>query len=289
MDQKRFGLPFWKLGSPNRRTTDVRSPNPVDPSIAGARAVVKKDAAGAIGSSVDSGVTLVTIAAPEVVAKIVDLFTNVENLIGDIERAVRKGMTNASFGLGPTALGDFDAGVGETPKPAHGPGGEPPKPAHGPGGEPPKPAHGGLVFEVGTSSQPSLGADLRVDLAMARVADLFRQVGDALKGLEQAASSGETTAAAVLSGPQGQTLGREDLLAAAAEITQALSILEDASRSARRTVRRVLSHPMYGLGPSSGTMGFEGREALASAGGLDARNLRLLARLPDASRPNRRN
>jgi hypothetical protein len=66
------------------------------------------------------------------------------------------------------------------------------------------------------------------------------------------------------------------LKAASQEIEHGFCVLEEASASARRTVRRVLSHPVYGIGPSSGVLGLEERRALASAGGLDRRSLRLL-------------
>ena len=123
----------------------------------------------------------------------------------------------------------------------------------------------------------SVSGDLRIDLALARVAELFREVGQALRALEDRTSDVEGTARAMLTEAQIQDLSREDLLKAAREeIVRAFRVLEEASTNARRIVRRVLSHPVYGLGPGSGGIGLEERKALAAAGGLDRRSLRLL-------------
>jgi hypothetical protein len=130
------------------------------------------------------------------------------------------------------------------------------------------------VFE----SRPGNGSgDLRVDLALSRVAELFRQVGQSLKALEQATLEVETTARTVLVQGQAQDMSSKDILEAAAqEIERGFRILEEASGNARRTVRRVLGHPLYGIGPGVAGIGLEERQALAVSGGLDRRNLRLL-------------
>jgi hypothetical protein len=102
-------------------------------------------------------------------------------------------------------------------------------------------------------------------------------VGQALKGLELATLEVETTARTVLAGAEAEGLTKEEMMGAAAEeIVRSFRILEDASASSRRTVRRVLGHPLYGLGPGDTGIGLEERQTLAVNGGLDRRNLRLL-------------
>jgi hypothetical protein len=60
-------------------------------------------------------------------------------------------------------------------------------------------------------------------------------------------------------------------------LARAFRILEEFSLQARRTVRRVLTHPIYGMGPGSGVgIGVDEREELARSGGLDGKTLRLL-------------
>jgi Clostripain family len=214
---------------------------------------------------------------PALVNKVVDFFGKVERAIGEVERATRRGLTHAKLGLGPASPNLFnvqDGGNGfgiEDPK--SGLGIEDPK--SGLGIEDPKSGLGEL--SNGGLSASVRGGDLRVDMALARVTDLFRQVGQTLRELEQAALQTETTARAMLADPQTQKLNPKDLVAAAAqEIGRAFRLLEESSTNARRTVRRVLSHPVYGLGPGSTGLGLEERQALASAGGLDRRSLRLL-------------
>ena len=198
------------------------------------------------------------------------------------EQATRRGLTNAKFGLGPIAPNQFNIGEslrlgdsGEQPKSDLGDSGEQPKSDLGDSGEQPK-------SDLGPSSRRSRtaslrGGDLRIDLAFERVAELFGQVGAALKGMEEATLEVEIVARNMLADAQTQNLSREELLLAARdEIDRAFTILQEASVNARRTVRRVLAHPVYGVGPSSGVVGLEDRQALASAGGLDRRNLRLL-------------
>ena len=116
-----------------------------------------------------------------------------------------------------------------------------------------------------------------MDLALARVVDLYRQVAEALVGLEEAALSVEITARTVLSSRTARAMRKEDLKRASAQqIERSFRLLEDAAMAARRVVRRVLAHPIYGIGPGSGDLGLEERQVLARAGGLDRRSLRLL-------------
>ncbi len=59
-------------------------------------------------------------------------------------------------------------------------------------------------------------------------------------------------------------------------IASAFRILDAASSTARRTLRRVLADPVYGLGPGLRGIGLEERQELADVGGLSSRNLVLL-------------
>lgn len=222
--------------------------------------------------------------ANAVVDSVVGFFQKVETAVGEVERAVRKGLTNAKFGLGPTAPNQFSVGqairlgdTGEEPKSTHmGDTGEEPKSTHmGDTGEEPKSTHMGSAAL--RKSGMALRGDLRVDLAFARVAELFGHVGAELKALEEATLEVETVARRTLANAQVQQLTPQQLLAAArTEIDRSFRILQDASVNARRTVRRVLAHPVYGVGPTSGSVSLDDRQGLAAAGGLDRRNLRLL-------------
>jgi len=207
----------------------------------------------------------------------VDFLVRVEKAVREVERATRKGLTHARLGLGPMAPDRFT--FVEAPKRSEGsrtfveddpkPGG----PSHGFVEDDPKP--GGPSH--GSGGFPGGARDLRVDLAFARVVDLFGQVGQSLGQLEDATSQLENTARTALSNAESQRLTRADMLKAAGQgIRRALAMVEEASRNARLTIRGVLSHPVYGLGPGSPAIGLEEREVLANAGGLSRRNLRLL-------------
>jgi hypothetical protein len=202
----------------------------------------------------------------KVVNSVIDFFTQVEKAVGYAERATRKGLTNAKFGLGPTAPNQFSIGFRDTRVRRDQVLAEDPKSAEEMGAPDGQSDDGGMVR-----------GDLRVDLAFARVADLFGQVGAALKRLEEATLGVEVVARNMLQDARTQNLSRDVLLRAARdEIDRSFGVLEEASLNARRAVRRVLSHPVYGVGPTSGDVGLEQRQVLATAGGLDRRNLRLL-------------
>ena len=206
----------------------------------------------------------------KLVNSVIEFFIRVESAVGDAENVTRRGLTNAKFGLGPTAPGQFNV----TASRRLGDIGEEPKSNMGDVGEEPK-SNFGATGPSASSSVPS--GDLRVDLAFARVVELFQKMGFALQNLEESALRVETTARDLLMNARAQNLSREDLLRAASEeIDRSFRILEEASAGARRTVRHVLGHPVYGVGPTAGTVGLEERLALASAGGLDRRHLRLL-------------
>ena len=206
------------------------------------------------------------------VSAAVDFFAKVEKAVGEVERAAWKGLTHARLGIGPSAPDRFT--FAEDPKPGggtHGFAEEDPKPGGGTHGfteEDPKPG-GGTHGDNGFSGQ----SDLRLDLAFARVVELLGQVGHTLRHLEDATMSLEEIARTTFANARDQP---EMFQSAAVDILRGFNILEEASKNARRTIRDVFSHPVYGLGPGSGAIGLEERQALANTGGLSRRNLRLL-------------
>jgi hypothetical protein len=212
----------------------------------------------------------------DVVDEAVDRFRTIERALGATERVVLRALTHVRFGLGPyspnkLATSGANSGFGDTEtKP--GSGDTETKP--GSGDTETKPGSG----DVGAlrRSGSSIG-DLRGDLALVRVADLFKQVGESLITLEAAASAAEAAARAVLVVSPFSTLDPPAAqIATAQEIGQAFRGLEEASSDTRRTLRRVLAHPVYGLGPGEEPLSLDTREDLALFGGLSRRHLKLL-------------
>ena len=204
--------------------------------------------------------------ASEIVAHLV----RVEGALSQVERVTRRGLIHARFGLG--LLNPAPSGFGQEP-PKSGDGQEPPK--SGDGQEPPKSGDGQEPPKSGDGLPGSIPAagDLRIDRGLQRVAGLFQEVGRAMQELEQALADTEHVAreSLILSPAPDETLE-----AAAMQLRARFLVLEDASARARRTVRRALVHPIYGLGPSEGQLTFDARQDLASRGGLDRRRLKLL-------------
>jgi hypothetical protein len=60
------------------------------------------------------------------------------------------------------------------------------------------------------------------------------------------------------------------------QVERAFRIVADASIDARRTLRRVLAHPVYGFGPGSSGINVGDRRELARLGGLNSSALMLL-------------
>jgi hypothetical protein len=200
----------------------------------------------------------------------------VERALSEVERTAKRGFTHARFGLGLMSPGKPGLGA-EPPKP--GGGAEPPKP--GGGAEPPKPGGGAEPPKPGGGLTTILGngvasGDLRSDLALARVADLFGNVGESLRQLEAALTNVEIVTRAMLEPSDDDDARVETPEGKKQEIEYAFDLLQEASANARRTVRYVLSHPVYGLGPAEGELTFDVRQELARAGGLNKRHLRLL-------------
>jgi hypothetical protein len=211
----------------------------------------------------------------DVVDEAVERFKTIERAIGATEQVILRALTHVRFGLGPYSpnkllVGDVNGmGNGET-KPGTGNGETKP----GTGNGETKPGTG----DVGTLLRPrSSSGDLRADLALLRVADLFKQVGEALITLEAAATSVEAAARAMLIvSPVLTPDPRDAQKATAKEIDQSFRVVEEASSETRRTVRRILAHPVYGLGPGEEPLSLDIREDLALFGGLSRRHLKLL-------------
>jgi hypothetical protein len=118
--------------------------------------------------------------------------------------------------------------------------------------------------------------DLRGDLALGRVASLFSEVGDVMALLESTLGRVEGTARDLMISPPPGVSPDIANEARAQEIGDAFRVLLDASTIARRTIRRVLMHPVYGLGPGEVDLPPDLREEFASRGGVDRMNLKLL-------------
>jgi hypothetical protein len=293
---KAKAMPISALGPPHLRLIQ-----PIDPAEELALLETAAELAGLRGNTTKSkAVAAPRSDAPSIdVGKVVAFMRRVEAAIGNVETTVVRGLTNARFGLGPigssqTALGAAASLGIDTPKsgfgidtPKSGFGGDTPKsgfggdtPKSGFGGDTPKSGFGGDTPKSGFGMGgfgAGMSGDLRMDLALTRVVDLYRQVAEALFALEEAALSVEVTARTILSSRSARVMSAEDLKRASVQQTErAFRLLEDASMGARRVVRRVLAHPIYGIGPGSSDLGLEERQLLARAGGLDRRSLRLM-------------
>jgi hypothetical protein len=205
----------------------------------------------------------------------VENLERVERALAEVERTATRGFTHARFGLGLMNPGKPGLGA-EGPK--SGGGAEGPK--SGGGAEGPKSGGGDEGPKSGGGAPAGdrngiASGDLRSDLALARVADLFTNVGESLRRLEAALTDVEIVTRAMLEPSDGDTRV-ETLEGKAQEIAYSFDLFQEASASARRTVRYVLSHPVYGLGPAEGELTFDVRQELARAGGLNKRQLRLL-------------
>jgi hypothetical protein len=212
----------------------------------------------------------------DVVDTAVGRLRTIERALSAAEQIIRRALTHVRFGLGPYSPNKLL--IGETKS---GTGLEPAKPNLG--DRETKSGTGDRETKSGTGDVGALlrpvvsNGDLRADLALLRVADLFKQVGESLIALEAAAAGVETMARATLVvSPVPTPDPRDANRATAQEIDQAFQVLEVASSDTRLTLRRVLAHPVYGLGPGEEPLSMDIREELALSGGLSRRNLKLL-------------
>jgi hypothetical protein len=212
----------------------------------------------------------------DVVDTAVDRFSTIERALGASEQVIRRALTHVRFGLGPLSPNKFVMGEGKS---GLGPGDT--KSGTGPGdtksGTGPGDTKSG-TGDVGAPLRPDLSSgDLRADMAVLRVAALFKQVGDSLIALEATATDAESAARATLVvAPVSTPDPRDSQTATAQEIEQAFGVLEEASLNTRLTLRRILAHPVYGLGPGEEPLSSDTREKLAQAGGLSRRFLKFL-------------
>jgi hypothetical protein len=213
---------------------------------------------------------------------LLEWFRTLEDLLAEIERTTRRGLTQARFGIGPTVSPrGFDDSSGK-----HGEGAPPRGDSRGfssgKHGEGPLPRDGfasgkhgeGLTSESTFASTDMLAGEPEVGPAFR----LFRSAADALRRLECATAELERQA--------GESLGREVFERRALGLRQAFVILCETATSARRTIRAVIANPAYGLGPSPAAFDLDDREELANAAGLSARNLLLLSVDPVTPQPD---
>jgi hypothetical protein len=208
-----------------------------------------------------------------------EAFFGLERLIGKTERTIRRTLTNGTFGLGPglgvardkeglLGLARDKEGLLGLARDKEGLLGLA------------RDKEGLLGFA--RDKEGLLGSASSVSAAAATpgavIGELFREVGAALQALEGAGADAETIAAKALLAPGG-TAGFELLshvTLAKSRLERAFRSLSEASADLRRTVRRVASHPTYGIGPGAGGVTVDDRRELAVASGLNTTQLVLL-------------
>lgn len=217
-------------------------------------------------------------------SKLIERVTNtcrrLEGALARVEQATVRGLTHAQLGLGPLDPTGFRApsSEGRFAKPAglHGIGDTKPAGLHGLDDLKPAGLHGQEApFDADAGRQNRTG-DLRLDLALARVVELFAQVAAAFQQLERLL--GDTEAAyrdTLLMPPLALTASDVERLLKQ-RLERGFDLLEEAASHARSVVRQVLTHPVYGIGPGGPGLGLAERRELARAGGLSIAKLRLL-------------
>ncbi len=216
------------------------------------------------------------VRAPGSIADAASAFRSFEATLADTETTLRRTLTNGTFGLGPAlGAGERKLDLGPERKLDLGP---------------------ERKLDLGPERKLDLGPERKLDLGPERKLDLglvgevtepsaatvtmnlFGQVAKSMQALELATGEAETVAALGLLGSAASP-GLETLLTGAktrSQVERAFRALAEASTEARRTVRRVVSHPAYGFGPGDAALDVEARRALASASGLNGATLALL-------------
>ena len=224
-------------------------------------------------------------------AFIVSTLERIEQAVQLVEKTTKRVVTNRTFGLGPPSsrrptlmhLGPKQAGDVFGPKQAGDVFG--PKQAgdvFGPkqAGDVFGPKQAGDVFGPMGSETGAVLALLSSDAQVAgsAVSILFTQVAFALSQLEQAGATIEFAAAQFLFTPAYvKMLSAEEFKESVQlRFSREFGIMKEVSLQARRNIRRILAHPVYGLGPGPEGLGQEERDELAVAAGLSRRNLLLL-------------
>ena len=237
---------------------------------------------------------------------------NIETAVQLVEKTTRRVITNRTFGLGPprsqagstqfpTHLGPPLAGVlGLDPKSAGAVYGLDPKSAGAVYGLDPKsagavygldPKSAGAVYgragqEIGAETG-ALFAYLSSDPQVANLAvcTLMGLAASSLVQLERAAAGVERIVAQFLFRPKfGAMLSSRDYATAVeGQLEEAFGALTEIALQARRTIRRVLAHPVYGLGQGPEGFGQAERDALATSSGFNRQNLVLLSGTMEAT------
>ena len=196
---------------------------------------------------------------------VVKALGKIERAVELVEKTTRRVITNRTFGLGPPS-----SRADGMQLPIH----LGPKPAGDQFG--PKPAGDQLGSDTG-----ALFAYLSSDpqVASLAVCTLIGLVASSLVELERATAGVEAMAAQFLFMPKfGAMLSSRDYATTIEQRCQdAFGQLTEVALQARRTIRRVLAHPVYGLGPGPQGFGQAERDAAATSAGLNRRNLVLLS------------
>jgi hypothetical protein len=189
-----------------------------------------------------------------------------EEIVEQIETATHKGLTHSRFGLGPAELPRGFA-VDEPPKSGEGP------PTDGLGAEPPKSGEG-LTSEDVANATPFQQAEI----GTLQVRKLFERAAVALRDVERSIAKLELQAREALTGErQLEELKQQSYLdALVRDVSPAFAALCESASNARRTIRGVVAHPLYGLGPSASAFALDQREELAFSAGFSQTRLRLL-------------
>jgi hypothetical protein len=223
------------------------------------------------GSS-QSSAQAAQVASPGSIADAASAFRSFEATLADTEATLRRTLTNGTFGLGP-AMGaghdKADLGVGHD------------KADLGAGHDKADLGAGHDKADLGVGhDKADLGppASVQEPSASTVTMNLFGQVARAMQAIERATSEAETVAALGLIG-SAPTPALEPLVNGAktyGRVERAFRTLAESSTEARRTLRRVVSHPAYGFGPGNAGLDAEARRALARASGLSSATLTLL-------------
>ena len=198
-------------------------------------------------------------------------FEKVERAVAAVVKGTRNSLTHPQFGLGPPK----DTGTLGPPKDTGTLGG-PPKDTGTLG--PPKDTGtlGGPPKDTGTLGGPpkdtgTLGPNGQT---MLELTGLFRTVADAMLQLQAATRSAERATAAALTGASRSYVSEDRDYASLTPALQAFDALDETCELARATVLRVMSDPMYGLGPGL-ELSMADRQTLADLGGVTTRRLGL--------------
>jgi hypothetical protein len=191
----------------------------------------------------------------------IESLESIEHSLGRLERAARRTLTHDTFGLGPGSGFEVKPRMGLVNKPGLGE----VKPRMGEL----KPRMGEVKPRMGDLVPGLTVVGLDAQTAAVTLIELFALVAESFRDLETAVETVERTAAEVAAGVARNGTGK-------ARLDRAFRIAADASADARLSLRQVLAHPLYGIGPGSRDFGADDRRQLARIGGLHSGALRLL-------------